>query len=84
MKILQRFLKILNFQPKTSNHSYIFATLSFSSTVVKTHLTQSVLILLDRWKRYKHCDAEENQELKILTHYINDEENLTKCLNSIK
>ena len=88
MKILQKIFKNLKFSTKKISKSFnsIFATLSFSSTVIEDSLNSKCpLILLDRWKRYKHCDAEENPETKdSAIYYINDEENLTKCLNSIK
>ena len=88
MKILQKIFKNLEFSNKKISKSFdnIFATLSFSSTVIEDSLySKCPLILLDRWKRYKHCDAEENPETKdSAIYYINDEENLIKCINSIK
>ena len=88
MKILQKIFKNLEFSNKKISKSFdnIFATLSFSSTVIEDSLNSKCpLILLDRWKRYKHCDAEEKPETKdSAIYYINDEENLIKCINSIK
>ena len=43
------------------------------------------MILLDRWKRYKHCIAEENTKKKknSAVYYIDDGEKLVDCLNTI-
>ena len=64
----------------------IFATLSFSSTVIEDSLNSKCpVILLDRWKRYKHCEAEEDIEIKnSAVYYVTNEKNLIKCLNTIK
>ena len=62
------------------------ATISFSSTVIEDSLCSSIpVILLDRWKRYKHCKSEENVKKKnSAVYYVNNEEDLVYCLNTIK
>ena len=40
--------------------------MSFSSTVIEDSLNSlRPVILFDRWKRYKHCEAETNLDKKI-------------------
>ena len=60
-------------------------TISFSSTVIEDSLNSFVpVILLDRWKRYKHCRAEINYRKKNSSiYYINNENNLLKCIKTI-
>lgn len=60
-------------------------TISFSSTVIEDSLNSFVpVILLDRWKRYKHCHAEKNYRKKNASvYYINDENNLLRCIETI-
>ena len=62
-----------------------FVTLTFSSTTIEDSLSaQCPVILLDRWKRYKHCIAEENTKKKnSAVYYIDDGEKLVDCLNTI-
>jgi len=87
-KILNKIFKGLKFSTNKISNSFdnIFATLSFSSTVIEDSLNSKCpVILLDRWKRYKHCEAEEDIEIKnSAVYYVTNEKNLIKCLNTIK
>ena len=60
-------------------------TISFSSTVIEDSLYSfRPVILLDRWKRYKHCRATDNSNIKnAAVYYVNDEKKLKKCIDSI-
>ena len=60
--------------------------MSFSSTVIEDSLNSlRPVILFDRWKRYKHCEAETNLDKKnSAIYYVNDEAELFKCINTIK
>jgi len=41
--------------------------------------------LLDRWKRYKHCNSEENVKKKnSAVYYVNNENDLIDCIDTIK
>ena len=45
--------------------SSCFATISYSSTIIEDSLNSNVpVILFDKWKRYKHCESEINQDKK--------------------
>ncbi len=61
-------------------------TLSFSSSVIEDSLNSFVpVILLDRWKRYKHCISEKNfNKRNSAVYYLNDENNLLTCIKTIK
>ena len=88
IEMLKKIFTKLQFSKKkiSSTFKNILATISFSSTVIEDSLNSNCpVILLDRWKRYKHCDAEENCTTKDSPiYYVNDEENLAKCLQTIK
>ncbi len=60
-------------------------TISFSSSVIEDSLhCHNPIILLDRWKRYKHCNAELNPNRKNRSiYYINNDDSLIKCINTI-
>lgn len=60
-------------------------TLSFSSTMIEDSLCSKIpVILLDRWKRYKHCMAETDPNKKDSpVYYINNEADLKKCIDTI-
>ena len=64
----------------------VFATISFSSTVIEDSLHSNIpVILLDRWKRYKHCEAEENvKKINSAIYYVNNENDLIDCIATIK
>ena len=66
--------------------SGVFATISFSSTVIEDSLYSRVpVILLDRWNRYKHCDSEKDVNKKnSAIYYVNNENDLIKCIATIK
>ena len=72
-------LKIQKILSKTS------LTISFSSSVIEDSLhCHNPIILLDRWKRYKHCNAELNPNRKNRSiYYINNDDSLIKCINTI-
>ena len=86
--MLKKIFTKLEFSKKkiSSTFKNVLATISFSSTVIEDSLNSKCpVILLDRWKRYKHCDAEENLTTKdSAIYYVNDEKNLAKCLQTIK
>ena len=86
--MLKKIFTKLEFSKKkiSSTFKNVLATISFSSTVIEDSLNSKCpVILLDRWKRYKHCDAEENSTTKdSAIYYVNDEDNLAKCLQTIK
>ena len=43
------------------------------------------VILFDRWKRYKHCNSEENINKKnSAVYYVNNENDLINCLSTVK
>ena len=64
----------------------VFATISFSSTVIEDSLHSNIpVILFDRWKRYKHCNSEENINKKnSAAYYVNNEKDLINCLSTVK
>lgn len=63
-----------------------FVTLSFSSTSIEESLYSKVpVILFDRWKRYKHCESNNNINKKNTSiYYLNDDKKLIKVINTIK
>ncbi len=65
--------------------SSVFVTISFSSTAIEDSLISNCpVILLDRWKRYKHCLAEENIKKKnSAIYYVNNEKQFIKCIETI-
>jgi len=64
----------------------VFVTISFSSTVIEDSLHSNIpVILFDRWKRYKHCNSEENINKKnSAAYYVNNEKDLINCLSTVK
>ena len=64
----------------------VFVTISFSSTVIEDSLHSNIpVILLDRWKRYKHCNSEEDVNKKnAAVYYVNNESDLINCLSTVK
>ena len=64
----------------------VFVTISFSSTVIEDSLHSNVpVILLDRWKRYKHCNSEEDVNKKnSAIYYVNNKDDLINCLSTVK
>ena len=64
----------------------VFVTISFSSTVIEDSLHSNIpVILFDRWKRYKHCNAEEDVNKKnSAVYYVNNESDLINCLSTVK
>ncbi len=85
---LRKTFKNLEFTKKKISKvlEKVFVTVSFSSTVIEDSLHSKVpVILLDRWKRYKHCMAEENVNKKnSAIYYVNNESDLIKCFSTIK
>jgi len=64
----------------------VLITVSFSSTVIEDSIVSRVpVILFDRWKRYKHCKAQENPNMKgSAIYYVNDYKNLLYAINTIR
>jgi len=59
-------------------------TISFSSTIIEDSLNSlTPVILLDRWKRYKHCDCQTNVNKFSPIYYVTDKEKLISCINKI-
>lgn len=87
-KDLKEIFKNLEFTKKKIDHilKYSLVTISFSSTVIEDSLYSGVpVILLDRWKRYKHCKAQENVKKKnSAVYYVTNENDLIECINTIK
>ena len=85
---LKKAFPKLEFSKKKINKALdeSFVTLTFSSTTIEDSLSsQCPVILLDRWKRYKHCIAEENTKIKnSAVYYATNEKNLLESINSIK
>ena len=88
IEMLKKIFTKLQFSKKkiSSTFKNILATISFSSTVIEDSLNSNCpVILLDRWKRYQHCEAETNPNKKnSAVYYINDEAGLIKCIKTIK
>ena len=64
----------------------VFVTISFSSTVIEDSLHSNIpVILFDRWKRYKHCNSEENVKRRnSAVYYVNNERDLIDCISTVK
>lgn len=84
---LNKIFKNLEFSKEKIDKALnqVFATISYSSTVIEDSINSNCpVILLDRWNRYKHCDAEENENIKDApVYYINNEEKLINCIKTI-
>ena len=63
-----------------------FVTISYSSSVIEDSLMSNVpVILLDQWKRYKHCDAEINPlKGNHPIYYVNRKEDLLKSITTLR
>ena len=59
-------------------------TISFSSTMIEDSLNSlTPVILLDRWKRYKHCDCQTNVNKFSSIYYVTDKEKFISCINKV-
>ena len=87
LPLLKKIFPNLEFSKKNISKIFdkSFATISFSSTAIEDSLNSFCpVILLDRWKRYKHCKAETNVDKKnSAIYYVNNENDLLKCLETI-
>ena len=85
---LKKIFVNLEFTQKKINEVLkdVFVTISFSSTVIEDSLHSNIpVILFDRWKRYKHCNSEENINKKnSAAYYVNNEKDLINCLSTVK
>ena len=88
ISLLQKRFKNLTFTTgrieKSLNDASV--TLSYSSTVIEDSLHSKVpVILFDSRHRYKHCECEldPNKRNKSI-YYVNNNESLLKCLETIK
>ena len=81
---LKSTFKNLEFTTKKIDNvlKQVFVTISFSSTAIEDSLYSNVpVILFDRWKRYKHCNSEENVNKKnSAIYYVNNKNDLINCL----
>ena len=67
---------------KILNNSMI--TISHSSSAIEDFINSKVpVILFDKWKRYKHCEINDGNNL-IPIFYVNDLFNLSKKIDFIK
>ena len=84
---LKKIFKNLEFSKDkiTKALNKVFATISFSSSAIEDALNSNCpVILLDRWKRYQHCDAESDiKKRNIPLYYVNEEKDLIECINTI-
>ncbi len=84
---LKKIFKNLEFSKEkiTKALNKVFATISFSSSAIEDSLNSNCpVILLDRWKRYQHCDAELDIKKKNKPlYYINEEDDFIECINTI-
>ena len=64
----------------------VFVTISYSSTVIEDSLySKKPVILFDRWKRYKHCNSEEDVMKKnSAIYYVDNENKLIDCIDTIR
>ncbi len=63
----------------------IFATVSFSSSIIEDSLNSGVpVILFDKRHRYIHCENEKNVNKFSWIYYVNNNKNFIKCLKKIK
>lgn len=87
LPLLEKIFPNLEFSKKNISKIFdkSFVTISYSSTAIEDSLNSSCpVILLDRWKRYKHCNAETNVDKKnSAVYYVNNENDLLKCLETI-
>ena len=85
---LKILFKYLNFTKKNISDCLkdSFVTISFSSTVIEDSICSGVpVILFDRWKRYKHCNGEENiSKYGQPIYYVKSINDLTTCIKNIK
>ncbi len=84
---LKKIFKNLEFSKDkiTKALNKAFATVSFSSSAIEDALNSKCpVILLDRWKRYQHCDAESDiKKRNIPLYYVNEEKDFIECINTI-
>ena len=87
LPLLKKIFPDLEFSTKNISKFFdkSFVTISYSSTAIEDSLNSSCpVILLDRWKRYKHCIAETNVDTKnSAVYYVNNENDLLKFLKTI-
>lgn len=64
----------------------VFATISFSSSVIEDSICSKIpVILFDQWRRYKHCiSCSDVKKRNKLVYYVNNLEKLTLAIHSIK
>ena len=84
---LKKIFKNLEFSKDkiTKALNKVFVTVSFSSSAIEDALNSNCpVILLDRWKRYQHCDAELDIKKKnIPLYYVNYEKDFIECINTV-
>ena len=86
--ILKKVFTKLEFSKEKISSAFdnILATISFSSTVIEDSLNSGCpVILLDRWKRYKHCNAcTKTTKINEPIYYANNLKKLEQSIISIK
>lgn len=84
---LENIFKNINFTNNKISEllSKSLMLISFSSTVIEEALVNKIpVILFDPWKRYKHCDAEKNYQIRNCSvYYANTRKNFLKYVNTI-
>ena len=88
IELLKKEFKHLEFTKKNISKilNHVYVTLSFSSTVIEDSINSKVpVILLDRWKRYMHCDSEKNvSKPNRPIYYASNKIDLLKALNCVR
>ena len=86
IKYLKKTYSKLIFTKKNNKILFkkIALTISFSSTMIEDSLSSKIpVVLLDRWKRYKHCLSETNPKKKSTIYYITNKQDLLICIDRI-
>ena len=88
ISLLKKCFKNLKFinSDLRKNLEKCLLTISYSSTVIEDSLHCGVpVILFDRWKRYQHCNSQNDPKTKnSAIYYVTNEKNLLETIESIK
>ena len=62
-----------------------FLILAFLNKILPLSYSKKPVILFDRWKRYKHCNSEEDVMKKnSAIYYVDNENKLIDCIDTIR